>query len=209
MTDRPLLYHCPQTRGAITNWMNEELGAPCEIKLINLRKGEQDDTDYLAINPMGKIPALRHHGIVVTEVAAICAYLADAYGDLGLAPAPGDPARGAYFRWMFFPPSCIEPAMLDSFVGTARENTSSAGHGAVEDVLRTIDHALDTGPYLLGDRFSAADIVFGSTLNFAVLFGAFTAKPSYTNYIDRLTARAAFQSAQKKDADWAEQMGIA
>ncbi|MEL7491205.1 MAG: glutathione S-transferase family protein [Pseudomonadota bacterium] len=207
MTDAPTLYHCPQTRGGTTLWMNEELGAPCRVEIVDIRQGAQKKPDYLAINPMGKIPALVHGDTVVTEGAAICAYLADAYPEKGLAPAHDDPKRGAYFRWMFFAPSCIEPAMLDKFSGTVRENPGSAGHGAIDDVLTTIDHALATGPYLLGDRFSAADVIFGSTLNFAMMFGAFEKKPLYTEYVDRLMARPAVAAANKKNQAWVEELG--
>ena len=208
MSDQPVLFLCPRTRSAIASWMNEELGAPCAVELVNIRAGEQDKPDYLAINPMGKVPALKHKGVVVTEAAAICAYLADAFAAKGLAPAIGDARRGAYYRWMFFAPGCIEPAMLDKFSGTVRENAGSAGHGLVEDVLRSIDHALENGPYLLGDTFTAADVVFGSTLNFAVMFGAFDKKPSYEDYLGRLTSRPAFQKMQEKDAAWAKELGI-
>ena len=135
MTEAPILYHCPQTRSGTTHWMNEELGAPCTIKLVNIKKNEQKSDDFLKINPMGKLPALTHGGVAVTEAAAICAYLADAFPDAGLAPAPTDPKRGAYLRWMFFAPSCIEPAMLDSFTSTTRQNPASIGHGLVDDVL--------------------------------------------------------------------------
>jgi len=207
MSDAPVLYHCPQTRGGTTHWMNEELGAPCEIKLIDIKKGDQKKPAFLAINPMGKIPALTHQGVTVTEGAAICAYLADAYPEKGLAPAFDDPKRGAYFRWMFFAPSCIEPAMLDKFSGSVRENPASIGHGLVDDVLGAMDKALENGPYLLGEQFTAADVVFGGTLNFALMFGAFDKKPLYTDYVDRLMARPAVLSGNKKNAAYMKELG--
>ncbi len=207
MSDAPILYHCPQTRSGTAHWMNEELGAPCTVKLVDIRKGEQKTPDYLAINPMGKVPALTHGGVAVAETAAICAYLADAYPEKGLAPAPDDPRRGAYYRWMFFAPSCIEPAMMDKFDARTRENSGAIGHGTVENVLKTIDHALENGPYLLGEQFSAADVVFGGTLNFALMFGAFEKKPLYTEYVDRLMARPAVQSANAKNAEFLKQLG--
>ena len=203
----PVLYHCPQTRGGTTHWMNEELGAPCEVTLVDVRKGEQKSADYLAINPMGKVPALTHEGQNVTECAAICAYLADLYPEKGLAPAHDDPKRGAYFRWMFFAPSCIEPAMLDAFSGQKRENPASTGHGLVEDVLKSIDAALETGPFLLGDNFSAADVVFGGTLNFALMFGAFEKKPAYVEYTQRLMSRPAVAAGNAKNVTWMKEMG--
>ena len=208
MPAKPVLYHCPQTRGATTLWMNEELGAPCEVKLLNVRAGEQNAAAYLAINPMGKVPALVHDGIAVTEAAAVCAYLADAFPQAGLAPERDDPKRGAYYRWMFFAPSCMEPAMLDKLTGVNRDNPQSVGHGLVEDVLKTIDHALDQGPYLLGETFSAADVVFGSTLNFAVMFGAFDKKPAYEQYLTRLQERPAFRAAAARDAKLIDDAGL-
>lgn len=208
MTKAPILYHCPQTRGGTTHWMNEELGAPCTLKLVNIRKQEQKTPDYLAINPMGKIPALVHDGVAVTEAAAICTYLADAYADKGLAPALDDSQRGAYYRWIFFAPGCIEPAMLDKFSGSVRENPASIGHGLVDDVLGTMDKALENGPYLLGDKFSTADVVFGSTLNFALMFGAFDKKPLYTDYVERLMSRPAAKRAQEKNAQYMKELGF-
>lgn len=206
MTERPTLFHCPQTRGGTTLWMNEELGAPCDIEIIDIKEGAHKSADYLAINPMGKIPALKHGTETVTEVAAICAYLADAFPEKGLAPALNDPKRGTYFRWMFFAPSCIEPAMLDKFTDTTRENPGSVGHGLVEDVLGAIDTALENGPYLLGDEFSAADIVFGGTLNFALMFGAFEKKPAYVEYTERLMARPAVQRGNQKNIEWMKEL---
>lgn len=208
MTDkRPVLYHSPQTRGGTTLWMNEELGNVCDIKLIDLKVGDAQTPDYLAINPMGKIPSLTHDGVVVTEAAAICAYLADAFPDKGLAPAFDDPARGAYFRYMFYAPSCIEPMMLDKFGGVTRENPSSVGHGSYEKTMVVINAALEEGPFLLGDTFSAADIVFGSTLRFATLFGAIPKEGSVSGYIDRLTDRTAFKAAETKTAEHLKILG--
>lgn len=207
MSDAPILYHCPQTRGGTTLWMNEELGAPCDVKLVDIRKNEQKSDSYSKINPMGKLPALTHNDVVVTEAAAICAYLADAFADAGLAPSPTDPKLGAYYRWMFFTPSCIEPAMLDKFSNTEHPNPGSIGHGRVDDVLTTIDRALENGPYLLGDTFTTADLVFGSTLNFALMFGAFDKKPAYVEYIDRLMSRPAAQRANEKSAAFMSELG--
>ena len=208
MSDAPILYHCPQSRGGTTLWMNEELGAPCDVKLIDIRKNEQKSDGYLKINPMGKLPALTHDGVAVTEAAAICAYLADAF-DAGLAPHRSDPKRGAYYRWMFFAPSCIEPAMLDKFSNTEHPNPGSIGHGRVDDVLTAIDRALENGPYLLGDTFTTADLVFGSTLNFALMFGAFDKKPAYVDYVERLMSRPAAQRADEKNAGFMSELGWA
>lgn len=200
--NNPVLYHCPQTRGGTTHWMNEELGAPCKIKLVDIKKNDQKNTDYLALNPMGKIPTLTHDGIIVTEAAAICAYLADLYPEKNLSPAFDDPKRGAYFRWMFFAPSCIEPAMMDIFNKRSNENPGSIGYGNANMVIDTAKSALTSGPYLLGDHFTAADVVFGSSLNFAMMFGAFEKEEPFVSYVDRLMSRPAVLNGNKKNAAW-------
>lgn len=208
MNDRPLLYHMPQTRGGTTLWMNEELGDVCTIKLVNLRNGEGRTKEFLKINPMGKLPTLTHRGVTVTEAAAICAHLADLYPDRGLAPAPGDAQRGAYYRWMFFAPSCIEPMMLDKLGKVARENSTAAGHGDYDRVMASIAQALSNGPWLLGEKFSAADIVMGSTLNFATMFGAIPLEGPIKTYVERLKVRPAFQAMMAKNADLSKAMGL-
>ena len=205
---KPILYHMPQTRGGATMWMNEELGGVCDIKLLNLKAGDQKKPDYLAVNPMGKVPALIHNGAVVTEAAAICAYLADAFPDVGLAPSANDSKRGVYFRWMFFAPSCIEPAMMDVFMKRKNENPGSIGYGNADQVIDAAKTAVSQGPYLLGETFTAADVVFGSTLNFAIMFGAFVDEEPFTSYTARLKGRPAFVSAMKKNAQYMQDLGL-
>lgn len=208
MTGKPILYHMPQTRGGTTLWMNEELGDVCEIRLVNLKKGEGRTPQFLKINPMGKLPALQHKGVAVTEAAAICAYLADAFPQTGLAPSASDPKRGVYYRWMFFAPSCIEPMMLDRLGKVTRENTTAAGHGDYERVMASIDQALSNGPWILGDKFSAADVVMGSTLSFATMFGAIPSEGEIKAYVERVRARPAFQAMMQKNAEQAKAMGL-
>lgn len=205
---KPVLYHMPQTRGGTTMWMNEELGGVCDVKLLNLKAGDHKKPDYLAINPMGKVPALVHDGAVVTEAAAICAYLADAFPDAGLAPAANDPKRGVYFRWMFFAPSCIEPAMMDVFMKRKNENPQSIGYGNADQVIDAAKAAVSDGPYLLGETFTAADVVFGSTLNFAIMFGAFADEEPFTSYTARLKERPAFVRAMEKNAQYMKDLGL-
>ncbi len=205
---KPVLYYCPQTRAETSLWINEELGGVCDIKLVNIRAGDHKKPDFLAINPMGKVPALVHDGVAVTESAAVCAYLADAFADKGLAPALSDPKRGAYYRWLFFAPSVVEPMMLDKLGGVKRENPVSAGHGREEDVLGTLKAALSEKPYLLGDKATAADIVLGSTLNFAMIFGAIEKQEPFVAYAERLTARPAFARAQAASAKYAKELGF-
>lgn len=204
---KPVLYYCPRTRAETAMWMSEELGGVCDIKIVNLKTGDHKKPEFLKINPMGKVPALTHDGVTVTESAAICAYLADAFADKGFAPTLNDPKRGAYFRWMFYAPSCIEPMMLDKLGGVKRENPMAAGYGTEADVLKSIDVALSAGPYILGDKVSAADIVMGSLLNFATMFGAIEKKGKIADYIDRMTARPAYAKMQEISAKYAADLG--
>ncbi len=206
---KPVLYHMPQTRGGTTLWMNEELGDVCDIMLVNMKNGAQKSPDFLSINPMGKVPTLTHEGQTVTEAAAICAYLADAFPDAGLAPSTNDPKRGVYYRWMFFAPSCIEPAMMDIFMKRKNENPGSIGYGNSDLVIAAAKTALSKGPYILGDTFSAADVVFGSTLNFAMMFGAFEKSDPFKSYVDRLMARPAALRCNEKNAHYMKEMGLA
>jgi glutathione S-transferase len=204
---KPVLYYCPQTRAETAMWMNAELGDVCDVKIVDIRAGAHKKPDYLAANPMGKVPALTHNGVAVTESAAICAYLADIFPDKGLAPAIEDPRRGAYYRWMFFAPSVVEPMMLDKLGGVKRENPVSAGHGREEDVLGTLKGALSKTPFLLGDKPTAADVVMASTLHFAMMFGAVAKEEPFVSYAARMTARPAFVRAQETSAKYAKELG--
>ena len=204
----PVFYYCPRSRAETVLWLDQELGGVCDIEVVNLKAGEHKTPEFLAINPMGKLPVLRHDGVAVTEAAAICAYLADAFADKGFAPALDDPKRGAYYRWMFYAPSCIEPMMLDKLGNVPRDNPIGVGYGSEADVLKTIEAALSTGTYLLGDKVSAVDIVMGSTLNFATMFGAIEKKGGIADYIDRMTARPAYAKMQEISAKHAAALGL-
>ena len=198
MTDEIVFYHNPQSRSQMVRWMIEEAGAPHRIVPIDFAKNEHKAPAFLALNPMGKLPTIEHRGTVVTETAAIIAYLADTFPQAGLAPAPGEPARGAYYRWLFFGAGCFEPALLDKMMKRPEvERKSAVGWGSYDDVLATLKKALATGPYLLGEKFTAADVYIGSELNFAVMFGApgLKGEPVIDAYLARLTARPAFQRA--------------
>jgi glutathione S-transferase len=163
--------------------------------LTDLSKGEHKSPEYLAINPMGKVPALRDGEATLAEAAAICAYVAERYPQAKLAPPLGDPLRARYLYWLFFSPGCIEPAMVQ--LATKIEmNPTAAGWGDAQLVLDVLDAALSTGPWLLGETFSAADIMVGSGLNFAVrLFKMAPSRPSFDRYLARCAARPAFQRA--------------
>jgi glutathione S-transferase len=189
------LYWSPRTRSFSALWLMEETGQPYERVRIDLASGAQRTPEYLAINPMGKVPALRDGDATLAESAAICAYVAERFPAAGLAPPPGDPKRAKYLYWLFFAPGCIEPAMVQ--VATKLEMSStSAGWGEADRVFDVLDAALQQGPWLLGERFSAADIAIGSGLNFAVrLFRMVPSRPSFDRYIDACTVRPAFQRA--------------
>ena len=189
------LYWAPRTRSFSTLWLMEETGQPYERVLTDLSKGEHKSPEYLAINTMGKVPALRDGEATLAEAAAICAYVAERYPQAKLAPPLGDPLRARYLYWLFFSPGCIEPAMVQ--LATKIEmNPTAAGWGDAQLVLDVLDAALSTGPWLLGETFSAADIMVGSGLNFAVrLFKMAPSRPSFDRYLDRCAARPAFQRA--------------
>ena len=161
------LYWSPRSRSFSALWLMEETGQPYERVLTDISKGAQKTPEYLAINPMGKVPALSDGDATLAEAAAICAYVAERYPQAKLAPPVGDPLRAKYLYWLFFVPGCVEPAMVQ--VATKIEmNPIAAGWGDAQRVFDVLDAALTKGPWILGDTFSAADIMIGSGLNFAV-----------------------------------------
>jgi glutathione S-transferase len=171
-------------------------GDEFEAKLVKLHKGEQKSPEYLAINPMGKVPAIVHRGVVVTEAAAICAYLADAFPDAGLAPATGDPARGTYFRWFFFSAGCVEPAVVDKvFARPPVGRPGAIGYGTYEDTLKVLESALKPGPFILGERFSAVDVYVGSQIIWGMRLNTLEPRPAFEAYAALCTARPAFARA--------------
>jgi glutathione S-transferase len=196
-------YHAPQTRSVIVRWMLEELGVPYQVERIDLASGEHRKPAYLTVNPMGKVPALAHRGVVVTEAAAICAYLADTFPHAGLAPPIGDPRRGLYCKWLFFGPGCLEPAMADRMFKREPAPARALGYGDYDTTLDVVTRAVAPGPYLLDDRFTAADIVIGSTLRWGMMVGAVPERPEIVAYTNRLAERPALQRTQAKDAELA------
>lgn len=189
------LYWSPRSRAFTALWVMEEAGQPYERVLTDISTGAQKKPEYLAINPMGKVPALQDGEATMGEAAAICAYVAERCPDAKLAPPVGDPRRAKYLYWLFYAPSCIEPAIIQLFT-KIQVPTSTAGWGDATQVFDVLDTALEKGPWLLGDDFSAADVVIGSGLNYAVrLFKMVPARPSFDRYIDRCEARPAFQRA--------------
>src|SRR5258708_9255479 len=189
------LYWAPRTRSFSALWLMEETGQPYERVLTDLSTGAKRTPEYRVINPMGKVPALQDGDATLAEAAAICAYVAERYPQAKLAPALGDPLRAKYLYWLFFAPSCVEPAMVQ--VATKIEmNSVAAGWGDAQRVFDVIDAALTKGPWILGEAFSAADIAIVSGLKFpARLFKMVPSRPSFDLYIDRCAARPAFQRA--------------
>ena len=189
------LYWAPRSRSFSALWLMEETGQAYERVLTDISTGAQKKLEYLAINPMGKVPALRDGEATLAEAAAICAYVAERYPQAKLAPSLDDPLRAKYLYWLFFVPGCIEPAMVQ--LATKIEmNSVAAGWGDAKRVFDVLDAALGKGPWVLGETFSAADIMIGSSLNFAVrLFKMVPARPSFDRYIDACAARPAFQRA--------------
>jgi glutathione S-transferase len=194
------LYWAPRSRSFSALWLMEETGQPYERVLIDIRTGAQRSPDYLAINPMGKVPALKDGEATLAEAAAICAYVAERYPEAKLAPPLGSPLRAKYLYWLFFAPGCIEPAMVQ--IATKIEmNSVAAGWGDAQRVFDVLDAALSKGPWILGEDFSVSDIAIGAALNFAVrLFKMVPPRPSFEAYLARCMARPAFQRAEKMAA---------
>jgi glutathione S-transferase len=182
------------SRGRIVHWLLDELGAPYETRILSFEKGEHKTPQFLAINPMGKIPAIVHRGVVVTETAAICLYLADEFPAANLAPRIGDPQRGTYLRWFLFGAGCFEPAVVDRMLARPPvERKGSLGYGSYEDTLKTLETALAPGPWILGERFSAVDVYIGSQIHWGLMTKALEPRPILQKYADRCAARPALQ----------------
>jgi len=187
-------YYNPRSRGATTSWMLEELGAPHEEVVIDFSAGDHQSAEYRAINPMGKVPALVDGDVVVTEVAAICAYLADKFADKGFAPLPGSTERGEYYRYLFVPGSTLEPLFSLATLGITHPNPGSAGWGDLPRVLETVESMTPNTGWALGERFTAADVVFGGTLDFSIRFQWIEPSPKVAAYVERIRARPAYRA---------------
>ena len=196
-----VFYHSPQSRSAGTLVLLEELGADYELRPLDLQKGEQRGPDYLGVNPMGKVPAIVHDGALVTEQGAVYAYLADLYPEAGITPAIGDPLRGPYLRWLFFYGSSFEPALIDRSLKRDPAPQATSPYGTYETMLQTLWNQLGDGPYLLGDRFTAADVLWGTALRWTTMFKLVPETPVIAGYVARVAARPAVARAAKIDAD--------
>jgi glutathione S-transferase len=184
--------------------MLEEIGEPYDIHLLSLNKGDNRAPEFLAVNPMGKVPALKHGDVVITEAAAICAYLADEFPRAKLNVPVGDPRRGVYLKWLFYGPSCIEPAIIDRAAPRKEEaRRGMLGYGDFDTVMDVVAKAVSKGPYLLGEQFTAADVVIGSGLRWGMLFKLLPERPEFLSYVGRLAARPALQRAEAQDKELA------
>lgn len=197
MSDDLVLYYNPMSRAGIAHWMLEEVGAPYRLELLSFEKREHKRPEYLAVNPMGKLPALVHRGTVVTEAAAICAYLADAFPQAKLAPAVDDPRRGAYYRWLFFAAGTLEYAALDKSSNREPVSASRIGYGTYDDTINTLEKALTPGPWVLGEMFSAVDVFLGSAVVWGMMAKSIEPRPAFASYAERCGARPAAQRSRE------------
>jgi glutathione S-transferase len=192
-------FHAPHSRSSVTRAMLEELGVPFDLVTLDLQRNEQRSDEYLAINPMGKVPAIRHEGVLVTEQPAILMYLADLYPEKSLAPGIDDPLRGPYLRWMVFYGSCFEPAMMDFSAKREPIPQTQCGYGDYDSVMRVVAAQLEQGPWLLGDRFTAADVLWGGVLNYGMMFKLVPEWPVFRDYVARVQSRPAIKRASELD----------
>src|SRR4028118_1504666 len=200
MSDSITFYTNPMSRGRIIRWMLEEVGEPYETVLLDYGS-TMKDPDFLAVNPMGKVPAIKHGDTVVTEGAAICAYLADVFPQKGLAPPPGDKLRGPYYRWMFFAAGPVEAAVTGKSLGllAPEDKAAMAGYGTFDATMMALERAVSQGDYICGDQFTAADVYVGSQIGWGLMFGTIDKRPAFTDYVGRLASRPAAVRARGAD----------
>ena len=200
MAEELVLYTNPRSRGRIARWMLEEVEQPYRAEVLDYGTTMKAPA-YLAINPMGKVPALAHGDAVVTEAAAICAYLADAFPKAGMAPPAGDRMRAPYYRWLFFAAGPLEASVSNKAFGfvVPPEREPSIGYGSFERVMKALEDAVSASNYLLGEKFSAADVYVGSQVGFGLMFGTIEKRPAFERYWQRLTARPAYARARELD----------
>jgi glutathione S-transferase len=198
------LYHASPSRSSIVLWMLEEVGQPYDLKLITLSDGDNMKPDYLAINPMGKVPALKHGDTVITELAAICTYLADEFPAKKLNVPVGTPRRGVYLKWLFFGPGCLESAVIDR-AAPRKEGARRAmlGYGDFDTTMNVLAKAVEKGPWLMGEQFTAADVVIGSNIRWGLIFKMIPERKEFLDYAARIAARPAAQRAEAKDKELA------
>lgn len=203
------LFHSPNTRSSGVRILLEELEAPHHLHVLNMKAGENRAAAYLAINPLGKVPALTHGEALVTEQAAIYLYLADLFPERGLAPPIGDPLRGTYLRWMVFYGSSFEPAVVDRALQREPGPQAMSPYGTFDAVLNTLVDALTPGPYLLGERHSAADVLWGAALSWTTSFKLVPEEPAIMAYLARVNARPAVRTIMAAEAALATELEAA
>jgi len=201
--DTITLFHSPQSRSSGALTLLEELGAPYELNVLNMKAGEQRRPQYLAVNPLGKVPAILHRGTLVTEQVAIFIYLADLFPAAGLAPEIGHAQRGPYLRWLVYYASCYEPALVDRAMQREPAPHATSPYGTFDAMLETIVSQIRDKPYLLGDRISAADILWGNALNWGVMFKLVPEDKAITDYVARITQRPAAIKVTSMDSELA------
>ncbi|KFI07402.1 glutathione S-transferase family protein [Massilia sp. BSC265] len=192
-------FHSPQTRSTSTFILLEELGAPYELRVLNMKAGEQRQSAFLAVNPLGKVPAILDGDTVVTEQVAIFIHLADRFAQAGLAPSLGDPLRGAYLRWLVYYAACYEPALVDRFMKREPAPPMSSPYGDFDAMIDVIDTQLRRAPYLLGDTMSAADVLWGAALGWGMAFAGVPRLPALLDYAERIGARPAAKRVEERD----------
>lgn len=198
MSRKITFYYNPMSRARITYWMLEEIQADFEIKLLKWESGDHKSPEYLKINPMGKVPAIVHGETVITENPAILTYLADLYPEAQMIPPVGDPARGTYYRWMFFAAACLEPALMDkSFPRVQPPAPSRLGYGSYDDTVNTLEKAVSNG-FILGDRFSAADVFISSQIGWALMNKDIEPRPAFLRYQKHCTDRPGYRRFTEK-----------
>jgi glutathione S-transferase len=198
--ERVTLFHSPNTRSTGALSLLEELGVPYDLRILNNKAGEQRKAEYLAINPMGKVPAILHNGELVTEQPAVYLYLADLYPDAGLAPRIGEKLRGPFLRWLVFYGSSFEPALVDRSMKRDPAPPGTSPYGDWDTMFGALAGQLEKGPYLLGDRFTAADVLWGVALSWTVGFKLVPETPAIKAYVERVNSRPAIVRAREKDA---------
>jgi glutathione S-transferase len=200
MADELVLYTNPQSRGRVARWMLEEVGQPYKVEILDYASTMKGPA-YLAINPMGKVPALRHGDAVVTETGAICAYLADAFPQAKLAPPPGDKLRAPYYRWMFFAAGPVEAATSNKALGfvVPPERERMIGYGTYAQTMDALESAVTKSDYLVGNTFTAADVYAGSAIGFGLMFKTIEKRPAFETYWQRISSRPAMARAKELD----------
>jgi glutathione S-transferase len=200
---RVTFYHAPNSRSAGTRALLEELGVDYDLHVLNFKKHEQRAEPYTAINPMGKVPAIAHRGELVTEQPAVFLFLADLYAEKGLAPALSDPLRGPYLRWMVFYGSCFEPAAVDRALKREAVPPSTCPYSDWDTMFNTLVAQLERGPYMLGERFTAVDVLWGTALKWMTMFKLVPDLPVILEYVERVTSRPAMRHAAALDEELA------